>query len=274
MHIKRNWVSGILGSLVFCAMLTACGGGEGGEATATPAVTASSAEGLWTGTSAEGRAVAGAVLDDGSYWFLYSVVGQPAVVGGAVQGTGEGQFGTFTSSNARDFYSERPQQLNGTLTATYVERQRLNGVLAYPLGVTPSGETVFQARPFTTTFSPLNDEVSDLTQLAGAYTGAIRSFGFNYTVTVTVSPDGAVTMPDGGFFSTAGVNTSCGYTGQLSPRAHGNVYDIVLLEGTRGCNPPDTLTGIAVFEAATNRLYVLAVTKNRSDVFPFMGTKQ
>jgi hypothetical protein len=40
--------------------------------------------------------LAGLVLDDGTYWILYSAPGDSAVIAGAIQGNG-------TSSNGKDF---------------------------------------------------------------------------------------------------------------------------------------------------------------------------
>jgi len=233
---------------------------------------ATSADGLWTGTSDDGRTIAGAVLDDGTYWFLYSAVGNPSVVAGAFQGNGEGQYGTFTSSNGRDFYLERAGQFDATVTARYVMRQSFNGILTY--------STVFGTSSFTSTFSPEYDRTPNLTPVAGTYTGSITSLLSSHSFTVTVSDSGAFALldevgPAGSGGTTAGIITGCGATGTLSPRAQGNVYDITFTHtGNRGFCHAEPYTGVAVFDVTANRLYILALDSNRRKVFPFMGTKQ
>ena len=103
MHMQRKWSSGVLFSLLFTLLLTACSSGGGDSA--APVVPAGTAEGLWTGMMA-GRTVNGAVLDDGTYWFLYSAVGNSALMAGTLQGNGSSLNGTFTSSNGLDFSNE------------------------------------------------------------------------------------------------------------------------------------------------------------------------
>lgn len=286
MHMQRNWVSGVIFGLVFTAMLAACGsgegGGEGGGATSTPSLAATSAEGRWTGTSSNGRSFSGAVLDDGTYAFLYSVVGQPDVVAGVLYGTrAESGQGVFTSSDGLDLLvegldvdavSSRWNVYWVNLAARYVQRENLNGTLTYT-----DGSTVTVAA----TFAPEYDDTPDLTKIAGTYTGLVNYDSQTHINTVTVLPDGTFTIPPftllpyGG---TAGPGAfKCGQTGVLSPRAHGNIYDLVFTNDAGGiiCPRKTTHRGIAFFETATNRLYVLALMDaTLYHVFPFMGIKQ
>ena len=96
--------------VVLMTCLSACGG-EGDTSSSSssspppppPTLAHSSAEGLWVGTTGTGRTVSGVVLDDATYWFLYSVAGDPSMIEGFIQGDSSFQNGTFTSSNAKDF---------------------------------------------------------------------------------------------------------------------------------------------------------------------------
>ncbi len=111
-------------------LISACGGGEGDTSTSTP----SSAEGLWNGTTNTGRSIAGLVLGDDTYWFLYSLAGNPNVISGLVQGSGSSQAGSFTSSNTRDFNFEGNGILEATLAGSFVMKQSLSGTVSYVIG--------------------------------------------------------------------------------------------------------------------------------------------
>src|SRR5471032_2974655 len=85
--------------------LAACGGGGGSDSaqpSAAPAPVAN-AEGLWSGSDTTSRSVTGIVLQDGTYWILYSIPHVAAVLGGVIQGTGTSQNGSFSSSDGVDF---------------------------------------------------------------------------------------------------------------------------------------------------------------------------
>jgi hypothetical protein len=75
------------------------GSGCGDETTeVTPENTA---EGLWVGAINTNRTLTAAVLDDGTYYFFYSVVAGPNQIAGVIQGapTRKG----VTSPNTKDF---------------------------------------------------------------------------------------------------------------------------------------------------------------------------
>lgn len=108
---------GLMNGLVACGSFAncfnsgfapaACGGGNSeSDVSSLSHPTALSAEGRWTGTTSTGRAIVGLVLDDGSYWLLYSARGNPNVLAGLVEGTGTSHSGSFGSSNTRDFNLE------------------------------------------------------------------------------------------------------------------------------------------------------------------------
>jgi hypothetical protein len=86
MHFKRirSYVLGLL----FLVSLSSCSGGGDAPAPAPTTPSTASAEGLWFGTTNTNpsRTVTGVVLDNGVYWFLYSVAGDPSIIAGVVQG--------------------------------------------------------------------------------------------------------------------------------------------------------------------------------------------
>lgn len=276
MHMQRKWRSGVLFSLLFTLVLAACSSGGGDSDSAAPVVPAGTAEGLWTGTMA-GRTLNGAVLDDGTYWFLYSEVGAPTIMAGTLQGNGSTSNGTFASSNGLDFFNGSPplppEKLDVTVTGSYVMQQNLGGTVTYSAG----------ALTFTSTFNSENSVAPVIANVADTYSGS--AFGFPHTI--TISNLGVVTVTTtggphrtGASADASGIELGCDFTGTLTPRSQGgNMYDIVLTPDPSNiltfaqCNPA-TLTGVAFFDATDNkRIYVLALNSSRNRVFPFTGTR-
>ena len=137
MHMTRTHVLrcllalGLMSGLVACGSFAncfnsgftpaACGGGYSeSDVSSLSQPTALSAEGRWTGATSTGRAIAGLVLDDGSYWLFYSARDNPNVLAGLVQGTGTSHSGSFGSSNTRDFNLEGAGIRAATMRGSYV----------------------------------------------------------------------------------------------------------------------------------------------------------
>ena len=269
MHMQRKWNSGVLVSLLFTLLLTGCSSG-GGNSDA-PVVPAGTAEGLWTGTlvdeiTGDTRTVKGAVLDDGTYWFLYSTVLDPTLIAGALQGDGSTQNGTFAPLNGQDFNNELLRIIDPvTVTAHYVMQQNLSGTVTYPGGKTLT---------FTSTFDPEYNVVPVFANVAGTYDGSV--FGFPHTI--TVDPLGAITVTTtvGHQSSQSGIELGCDFTGALVPRSHGNVYNISFTASNTCIIAPlllgETFTGVAFFDAdpAPTKMYVLALHRRSSPLTPFV----
>lgn len=251
MRLKR--IQSCALGLLLVASLSACGG-EGDTSTPPPATApATSAEGLWNGTTNTGRTVAGLILDDGTFWFLYSLIGNSSVVAGVVQGNGTSHEGTFTSSNTKDFNFEGLGTLNATINGSYMMKQSMNGAILYQAG----GQVTF-----TTTYNPQYELAPDMNTAAGTYTGSVAG---NETVTAILSSAGGISGS-----SSAG----CIFTGSFSPRAHGNVFNVTVTFGGAPCsNGTDTVHGIGFYDAGAKRLYSAALNSARTNGFLFIGTK-
>ena len=269
MHIQKKWVSGVLSSLLFTLLLTACSSGGGDSAGTAQVVPVCTAEGLWTGTMA-GRTVNGAVLDDRTYWFLYSSVADDTLMAGTLQGDCSTSNGTFTSSNGLDFSNDLEEKFPVTVTGPYVMPLTLDGTVTYSAG----------ALTFTSTFNSENSVVPVIANVAGIYSGSV--FGFPHTM--TVSPTGTITVttpPNTGYrtgvsVDVSGIELGCDFTGTLSPRSQGgNMYDITLTPTTNATVCAlGPFNGVAFFDATDNkRIYVLALNSSRNRVFPFTGTR-
>jgi hypothetical protein len=232
-----------------------CGGGYSeSNASSIPQPTATSAEGRWTGTTPTGRVVAGLVLEDGSYWLFYSAKDQPNILAGLVQGTGTSHSGSFGSSNTRDFNVEGTAIRAATMSGSYVPNKSFDATITYFNGDTEG----------VTSTSDADSEVApNLTLVAETYSGLRTD---NHTVTVIVDAAGTLSG-----HSTDG----CTIAGTLSPRAKGNVFHTSMtLEGGACHQGTETLTGVALYDAATQRLYIAALNNARTTSFLFLGMKQ
>ena len=176
------------------------------------------------------------------------------ILAGLIQGTGTSHSGSFGSSNTRDFNLEGTGIRAATMHGSYVPSKSFDGTIAYVTGETES---------FTSTYDADSESAPNLTQVSGTYSGLRTD---NQQVTVTVESAGTISGR-----STDG----CTVAGTLSPPATGNVFQTsVTIEGGACRHGTETLTGVAFFDAATNRLYSAALNHARTASFLFLGTKQ
>lgn len=233
----------------------ACGGGySASDVSSLPQPTAPSAEGHWTGVSPTGRTVAGLVLKDGSYWLFYTARDHPNILAGLVQGTGTSHSGSFGSSNTRDFNLEGAGIRAATMSGSYVPNKNFHATIAYVNGDRES---------FRSTSDADAESAPNLTLVTGTYSG-IRTD--NHQVTVTVDAAGTLS---------GHASDGCAVAGTLSPPAKSNVFHTSLTFGGGACRQgTETLTGVALYDVATNRLYSAALNPARTSSFLFLGTKR
>jgi hypothetical protein len=222
------------------------------------AATFSSAEGAWKGTTPDGRAISGGILDDGSLYFIYSPPGNPNGPGGLVVGNGVSVNGVFTSSNLVDFNLEGRGVLSGTLAANYVLRQSLNGTITH-------AGTAFAVN-FTDAYDPNYDSVPSLALIAGSYSGQgviAAPIAFE-NLTLTISPSGVFSSTDA---------IGCSRSGQVAVHARGDVYDATFTEGANCPFTGQTFSGIAAFNTKKNQLVVIVTNSPRTTAFVFAGSR-
>lgn len=214
-------------------------------------------QGLFSGSTSTGRQVTGIVLDDGTYYVLYSSANNPGVIAGAVQGTGSALNGSFTSTNGRDINLEGLGVLSASVSASYQLKASLNGTIAYP--------TLNQSPTFTSVYDARDETAPSLAAIAGTYAGRAGSSRVVEDGTVTISLSGVV-MARG--------ESGCTSSGRITPRAHGNAYDLTFTFGGAPCLYPQALfTGGAYYDAATRRVYGVALNASRDAGFIFSGVK-
>jgi len=241
-------------------VLTACGGGGGSSGTGV--VPVADAQGLWNGsasTASTSRSVTGIVLDDGSYWLLYSTPNVSGLIVGFVQGTGTSLNGSFSSSDAIDFNVSAQGVNSATLSASYTPKQSFNGSVSYSNSNTPS--------IFTSSYNPDYDQTPNLTAVAGNYVlGIVSVANSNELVTFIISAQGVV--------AGTGTTSGCQYGGLIKPRTRGNVNDVsLLISGTACASGTNAVAGMGYFDASSKRLYLAALNRSRTLGMSFTGIK-
>jgi hypothetical protein len=213
------------------------------------------AEGLWSGTTNTNQTLTATVLDDGTYYFFYSVSANPNQLAGVIQGTGTSNNENFTSPDTKDFGIGVPVR-NATLSADYAARQFLNGSITYSGAGTVT---------FISSYNTAYDTAPTVASLAGVYTGQAGSSGGAQTARVTVVADGTFTGTE---------QNGCTFTGKATARTNGNVFDQSITFGVAPCFfANSTLQGIMYFDIPTRRLYTAAPNSLRTDAAIFFGTK-
>ena len=243
----------LISVLFIILFLAGCGGG--GDSSAPPAPTFE-AEGLYRGTTATDRAAAGIILNDGTFYIVYSVENNPDVVAGVVQGNGTASEGSLSSSNAMDFNFEGLGVFPATVSATYSPKQWVDSILSYD-----NGNTV----EFSTTYDTDYENTPSLADLAGIFTGEVMFSLGSEDAEVTISPTGAV----------SGVGASgCIMTGSVAPRASGNIYNVSITFGGAPCYfENQTMSGICYYDSNTRQLWAAAPNATRTEGIMFVGDK-
>lgn len=241
-------------AILISLFLAACGGGGGyGGGGGSPAPSA--AQGLWIGTTGDNRALAGIVLDNGTYYFLYSPVGNAALIAGVAQGTSSASNATFSSTNTRDFSFEDGVVTSGSITGSYMERQTISG----------SAVSLSGANTFSASFDSRYDSAPTIANVVGTFTGQSATLSSVDNVSVTVANDGSfVSLGAGG----------CSSSGIIAPRSAGNIFDLTLYAGPAPCAfAGQTLTGIAFYDGTDNSIRAVAINSSRTDLVLFTGSK-
>lgn len=275
MIVQRDSFGRALGPAILVLTLAACGGASDsvgkcystisglcqslGVDRSTPQPESTSPlTGLYKGVTSNGRAVAGIVLDDNSFYAIYSGVNNPSVTGGAVQGTVRAAAGSFSVTDAVDVNIEGLGTSVVTVSGTYSEKQFTKGVITYP--------ATSQTLSFTGNYSSDYETTPMLSTIAGTFVGSANTSIGSEGVRLSVSGSGDVTgKSDGG----------CQFTGSVKPRPSGNVYVTTFQLGAAPCSIPGaSLTGISYFDRTTNLNYTVVSIPGTASKLIAITTKQ
>ncbi len=242
----------------FVLTLAACGSSGGDSGAAPPPGPVTSAEGLWIGSTSDSRSLTAFVLDDSSYWLLYSVPHASSLIAGVVQGSGTSFNGSFSSSDGIDFNFEGRGINTASVGVSYVAKQSFNGSVSYP--------SLNQAYSFTSSYNTDYEQTPSISAVSGTYTGVASVTGSDELTTIVVSSPGVV--------AGTGLTSGCKFLGTARPRARGNLYDVSVAFGGGACpSGTSTVAGIGYYDSSAKRLYLAALDSSRSKGLIFVGIK-
>lgn len=197
-------------------LLVACGGGgsssssgDGGNNNAGSEIATEKSAGIWTGTTDLGESLFGFVLSDTRYYFMYSEEGGGDIAG-VIMGRAEEYGDEFLSPDARD-YQFGGEVLPGHVTATFTPQQNITGSFTYVAG----GET-----GFSTGYDPSWEDEPEIATIEGAWTGQAETNLGSENTSLTIGSDGSINAQGEG---------GCTWTGNVTPRTDGDVFDLTLL---------------------------------------------
>ena len=216
-------------------------------------VVAATAEGIWAGTTNTGALILGFVVDDGTFYIVYTTSNGSNA--GVVQGTATYSNGQFSSSDAIDINFAGLGVVQAAVSGSYVPRSSINGVIT----------DAAQHASFTASYSAIYDQPASLAAAAGTYSGV--------TGTSATGGNAVFTLSAAGAFS--GSSAGCSFAGTLSPRGNVNIFNLSITFQGGGCIfGTSTIVGIAYYDAGSHELLAIAPNTTRTDGFLAIGTKQ
>lgn len=243
-------------NFVLTCVVAGCGGGSDSP-NPSASTSAKNPEGLWTGTTSNGRTATLIVLSDGTYWNFYSAMGNSAVIAGAEEGNSTFTNGSLSSSNGIDANLEGLGVTDFTASGKYVEKSTLTVTDTFTGGTTVT---------FNGTYDTDYDSTPSLATIAGTYSGTSATLAGYDSQVVTVSSAGA-------FSGTSAAG--CSFIGTVSPRTDGNVYNVSVTFGGGICsNATNTVNGIAYFNSNTKQLLGAGLNSDRTNGVLVDVTKQ
>jgi len=240
--IARHPGARLAASAAALLLLASCGGGD-------------PYAGLWEGDMSSQRQATAVVLGDGDYYMLYSQPGNPSMLGGLIQGSGDFHGATFTSADARDYSWEtvRLPPVSGQaapLSAKVSPRQSVTGTAG--------------AKSFTVRHERDLDEDARLADIAGSHVGTVMFALGPRPATFVVTPAGQVST----------VINGCTISGTAVPRGDTAAFDIVMTFGGAPCVFPGvSFSGIAFYREDSRQLQAAIVNKPFQQAIGFTGTK-
>ena len=236
----------------------------------TPSLAGGTAEGLWRGTTSANQTALGIVLDDGTYYLVYSRSGAP-VDAGVVQGSSTALNGALTSSDGLDFpiqLADNPagHAVSATVSGTYVPETSLQLTIG-------EGSA---SRTLSASYDSDYDHPASLAAAAGTYTGESGSVNGATCATFTLDANGNI----------SGSNCAgCTFQGTITPHKSVNVFDWSVAVAGR-CPPGGAATGVLYYDEANRLIHAFAPCrsdvaacetangKEQVDLYYWIGTKQ
>lgn len=249
--MKRTMVAAAL------LALSGCGGGSGGDSGPSGP---SPAQGLYYGTTSNGRSVGGLVLSDGNAWVLYSASGSDSVLAGLVFARLSAAGGSFSASGERDYNLEGNGVSNVDVGGSYTEQSSIRGTVDYGGG---------NVLTFSGAFDGSYNDAPSLAPLVGSWhANAGSPSGLGDVVDFSIDGSGDI--------AGASAIYDCAFSGHIAPRSDANAFDVsVTFSGQAACAAPGaTVTGIAFLNSNTGQLIGAATLGDKSDAILLAGIKR
>jgi hypothetical protein len=203
-------------------------------------------------------AFAALVLDDRSFYTVYSAANNASVVGGVITGAVKTDAGQFTIADAVGTILDGIPTQPLAITGTYGTKQFMDGSILYP--------TLSQPVLFSTSYNANFELTPDMSTIAGSYSGS-AAIGRGAEPT---------TFEIGGNGSVSGKSASgCTFSGTIQNGGSGRPYAVTFTFGASLCRfPGATATGITYFDRTSNTLYAGGSITGQNAGFVAIATKQ
>ena len=222
MNSAIKWGAAIVAGLV----LTACGDGSSSSSTTTN----QDPQGIYIGqatSSSSNYSVATAILQDGTYYTLYSNPTNNSICSNCVEGL---NFGTIsvTGNTYKGDVTDLHLALNnpkfiGSISGSFVPNASLQGQIDKD---TAGKQPVMNG--FTSTYRPSYNTPATLSAIAGTYSNPVYVATTNATLTINQA-DGSIQGTTTTNFGTSQAKPQCVFTGKVVPSSSGkNIYDLYM----------------------------------------------
>ncbi|MET3117600.1 hypothetical protein AAKU64_001818 [Undibacterium sp. GrIS 1.8] len=264
-------------SMVFSLILTSCGGGSDTKSQPDPFALVG-AEGLYDGMSiSEKSKVSKLILNDGTFYIVQFAYQDSSTIAYFATGKGSLSDGVFRSNYFRFVsvsdkgYTPNPvYSFQGSIvTSSYgINGPRLlsSSINHLPLAFTVDFDVL--------SYEPQYQQVANLLDVVGSYSGAISFGSSDYQATLPPSRDLTTLTVDASGALKGTTNNGCTFSGSFAPYQRGNVFNASIIFDDVPCTfAKINVTGHAYFEPNTKRLYVLTMQPDGVEGAVFTGFK-
>ena len=229
--------------------------------TSTP-VNVSKVKGVWTGTTSLNESVHAVVLEDGTFYLVYTQPGTATDVG-LVQGTLTAADGAISSADAVNFPLPLKEEGGGGAARKY----SLSGTFTPQVQLQLTISSATATRSVSADYVPASEQAPSLAALAGQYTGATGHIGGRRAATWTIDADGRLSLRN---------SVGCALHGTITPHASVHAFDWTITENAPGlCIFEDagTISGMLYYDEGTRQIRAFAPYDERIEDFFMIGTK-
>lgn len=241
--------------------LSACGGGDGeSPSSSAPPVIESVIQGVYQGTTSNGKTEDAIVLEDGTFWVTYGVpLGGALAVEGVATGSSTASNGTFSLS-FNDFPAPGNSPISGQGTGTYSVGSNLIGTITENAATA----TFNLIAPVPVAYD--YNTPASISLISGSWSGGLLT---GETATINILADGTLSGTS---------SLGCTFTGAAAPRPSGkNVFNVSLAFGSSPCIAANqVVSGIGLtypLGNGTNQLVAGLVNSSRTFAAAFFAQR-